>query len=198
MSGIGDLLGIVERFNKAGMKGKIGYIILAMGVVAIIATELISRLQPVIDFNTKYNITQRIVSTMNTPVMTMEFAAIVILGVLVTIVLTAIVVVIIIGIEEKRVYDARSNAANKIKAHNDVMFNVTTALDKLSKFPYEDGTAIGREGTYVATVSAVKKGVPSPQKLDEIIGRVKGKDANIAELLERAKKSIVDNDLYKP
>ena len=77
------------------------------------------------------------------------------------------------------------------------MFNVTRALDMLSKYPCKDA-AVGREAEYDVTVSFVMKGVPSQRKLDEIIERVKEKDANIVELLERAKKSIVDNDLYNP
>lgn len=44
----------------------------------------------------------------------------------------------------------------------------------------------------------VKKGVPNPQKLTEIADRVREKDANISELVERAKKSIEDNNLYEP
>lgn len=198
MSGVSDLLGIVERWNKAGKKGKIGYSILLLFVVTFIAIEVISHLQPVIDFNTKYNITQRTVLMMNTPVMTTESAAILILGVLVTIVLVAIFLVFVISVEEKRVYDARTNAERKIKSHQEMIFNITEALNKLSRFPYEDGTAVGRNGQYSVTMILVKKGVPSPQTLDKIIDQVKDKDTNIVELLERAKKSIIDNNLYEP
>ncbi|MFZ3147785.1 MAG: hypothetical protein WA137_01945 [Methanothrix sp.] len=193
---ISELFSISDRWSKAGLIHKVLYFFVSLFVIFYGVLMVVSKFEPAIEFNNKYNITSNIVNVINMPVMTTGFAALIILSTIITIVIAAFVIVSIIIIGEKRVLNTKVNAKDKIKAHQEVIYNISKALDMLSRFPYQDGTAVGRNKDQIMEVTFVKKGVPNPQTLEQISDRVRDKDTNISELIDRAKKSIEDNNLY--
>jgi hypothetical protein len=160
---ITELLTIKEKWKNATRKGKIALVLSAMIIIVLLILEVISRADPVAKFVDKYK--NSTMDVINMPVMTVEFAALLIISIIITMVIFAAIVVLIIGYMEKRVYDTKVDTQQKINASKDATYNLYKALDKLSKFPYSDGTPTSREASLSMGISMIRRGFPSAAQL---------------------------------
>ncbi|MGD0952985.1 MAG: hypothetical protein ABR985_11440 [Methanotrichaceae archaeon] len=116
-----------------------------------------------------------------------------ILIVVVTFVVAAIIITGLIMLLLKR----ELRFSSKVNGYKKTIYNVWSAYKKLEMFPYKDGTPVGKNKAYEMGFSSVVIDVPNLADLDEAVKRVNEKDANIAELLERAKDAIIKHKLYE-
>lgn len=119
--GIGDLLAIRDKWKDATRKGKVALLFVGLVPVVLLILEIISRIDPTIEFVENHNIINKTMGMINTPVMTTTYASLVIFVVIIILVISAALCVFVLTYDQINTirYKRMKYAYEKLKQEYD-------------------------------------------------------------------------------